>query len=933
MTTGATCGCCEGITTQTPVTPDNRPGLAAIAYRVGTWAQFKASMLDALSTAPELALLHTRSGDDFSIALLDAWAVACDILAFYQERIATENYLGTAAELRSVAELARLIGYTPGPGVAASAALAFTMDQPLPLPKLPPGTQLPALQANATPTRGAFDAGLKVQSVPDPGQLPAIFETVAAVAARAAWNAIRPRMTRPLDPGAANAAANVRITGLRGDLAVGDWLLLASAEGTRQAQRVAAVTPDSDTGTTAVQFEPNVAPTPAPLPAAPGRVHDWQTTIDDTLVWDSIKGFLWQDQNDLVAIATMRSWPLDSIETGINAWRDRIAPFADPPLQVFTLKVRASLFGHNAPSWDALPASLRFDSSVRQVDANGTPTGSFTFVPAAFPYNSRNWDFFNNLYYDQVFADGATQVPPIATFDLDTLYPTLVPGDVLVLQSSDNAAATVIAPVLSAVAVSRSDYMLSAKVTRIVLDVDWNSVAMFEFRTTSVLGQTGALPVAEIAIEDVIDNSAPLMLDGAYLSLKAGQLVAITGERADKAGETRREVTTIKSLSLIDGYTTLTFDPELAGSYVRATVTLNGNVAPATHGETRSEILGSGDATRPFQRFALKQPPLTYVSAATPSGSRSTMLVRVNGIAWGEAPFLYGRGPAELVYRLATDEGGKTWVQFGDGVSAGARLPSGVNNVVATYRQGIGTAGMAAAGKLSMLMSRPLGLKDVSNPLAATGGGDPETLVEARGNAPVTVRTLDRIVSLEDFEDFARASAGIVKARVAWIWDGTRDVACVTVAGNGGSVVVAGSPQYRNLLAAMRQAGDGTVTVALGTYTPVTFTLAATITTDPARDALAVLAAVQAAVQAAFSFDARDFMQPVYRSEVIAVMQAVPGVVALTLDGLAYSGDPLVGAQPDALVAAAPKLGAGGLLGAELLTLQPGPLTAVALAT
>ena len=40
-----TCHCCEGLTAQTPVAVENRPGLSAIAYRVGTHSQFKQSML------------------------------------------------------------------------------------------------------------------------------------------------------------------------------------------------------------------------------------------------------------------------------------------------------------------------------------------------------------------------------------------------------------------------------------------------------------------------------------------------------------------------------------------------------------------------------------------------------------------------------------------------------------------------------------------------------------------------------------------------------------------------------------------------------------------------------------------------------------------------------------------------------------------------
>ena len=65
----------------------------------------------------------------------------CDILTFYQERIANEAYLRTATERVSIGELAKLIGYKLRPGLAASVALAFTIDAPLatlPGPNTPP---------------------------------------------------------------------------------------------------------------------------------------------------------------------------------------------------------------------------------------------------------------------------------------------------------------------------------------------------------------------------------------------------------------------------------------------------------------------------------------------------------------------------------------------------------------------------------------------------------------------------------------------------------------------------------------------------------------------------------------------------------------------------------------------------------------------------
>ncbi len=911
MSTPVICHCCEGVSGQTPVVLKNRPGLAAITYRVGGWAQFKAGMLDALSTDPALTALHTRSDDDFTIALIDAWAVACDILTFYQERIANESYLRTATERLSIGEMARLVGYQLSPGVAASAALAFIMDQPAPTPKLPPGMTVPAMLTGAAPTTIGLPAGTKVQSVPAPGQQPAMFETIGAIEARAAWNSIQPRMTMPVGPGKANASANVRLVGLSGDLQVGDYLLLIAGDGTQGLQRIAALMPDTDSQTTLVRFEADVAQVPAAPPTAAGVVPTGSTLMNDDFLWGAIKGHQWSDQADLVAAATRQSWSLDTLGDQINTLRGQMMPGAAAALQVYIMKLRAGFFGSNAPAYASLSASLKHASAL-QTDAT-----TFISVPAPYP---NSWEGY------RLFNDSISATLPGAIFDLDNSYLGLVVGSYVTLKATDGSVPMVSAKVSIAEQASRADYLLSGKVSRITLAAKWTDIRSFVIRTTQVFGQTGTATVADVAIGDVVDNSKPLVLDGAYLSLKVGQWVSLTGERADKAGQVMSEVTVIASVALVDGYTQLTFSPELAGSYLRTSVTLNANVAPATHGETRSEILGSGDATLAFQRFALKQPPLTFTSAATPSGSQSTLLVRVNGMQWTHVPRLYGHGPRERVFSLVTDAAGVLWVQFGDGLTTGARLPSGVNNVIAVYRQGLGQAGMVEAGKLGLLMSRPLGLKDVSNPLAATGGADPETGDSARANAPVSVRTLERIVSLEDFEDFARATGGIAKARVNWTNDGTRDVACVTVAGQNGAQVIPGSPQFSNLLLAMQEAGDGTVPVTLCDYSPVTFNLAASVIVDPLRDRQAVVNAVRAALRTAFAFAARDFMQPVYRSEVIAVIQAVPGVVAVTLSGLAYSDAPLLGAVPEALVALQAQLESQGLIGAQLLTLQPGPL-------
>ena len=102
--------------------------------RVGAYGDFFKSMIARLTshalpngTRP-LQRLRTRDPADPSIALLDAWAVVADVLSFYQERIATEGYLPTAIQRRSILELGRLVGYQLPAGVSACVYLAFSLE-------------------------------------------------------------------------------------------------------------------------------------------------------------------------------------------------------------------------------------------------------------------------------------------------------------------------------------------------------------------------------------------------------------------------------------------------------------------------------------------------------------------------------------------------------------------------------------------------------------------------------------------------------------------------------------------------------------------------------------------------------------------------------------------------------------------------------------
>jgi predicted phage baseplate assembly protein len=561
---------------------------------------------------------------------------------------------------------------------------------------------------------------------------------------------------------------------------------------------------------------------------------------------------------------------------------------------VYSFDVRASLFGYNAADWNLLSETVQ----QQYAKAHGVqwPTPDWPFVP-----------------------------PPQNQLNLDAVYSQIIPNSWVVVIRDDT---TIIGCLLNTIETGFSSFGLSFKITQLTLDiVDGstfiNTGLMSELRKTTIYAQNEKLTLADLPVDAIQGHT--IVLDRKYEGLKPGQIIVVSGECIDSPCEEAPELAVLsETLSTPENRTTLILTKDLKHIYKPETVKINANIALATHGETVQEVLGSGDASQSYQHFALRQPPLTYISAPTPSGAESTLKIRVNDLLWHEVPTLYGYDSSDRVFVTRTNDDGKTTVQFGDG-QTGLRLPTGQENVRATYRKGIGLAGNVGADQLSLLMTRPLGVKNVTNPQAASGAADRESLDNARQNAPLTVLTLDRIVSLKDYEDFARAFAGLAKALASWTWDGQTRGVFVTVAGPKGTAISPNSDLYRNLLSAMQKSGDPYVHIRVESYRKTLFRLAVRVKVNPDYRSEQVLVAVEQSLRTHFSFDTRDFGQPVSLSEVMAVIQAVPGVQAVDVDKLYRYGQE---AKLNPILAAAvPQAGTHATVSAaELLTLDPGPL-------
>ncbi len=124
---------------------------------------------------------------------------------------------------------------------------------------------------------------------------------------------------------------------------------------------------------------------------------------------------------------------------------------------------------------------------------------------------------------------------------------------------------------------------------------------------------------------------------------------------------------------------------------------------------------------------------------------------------WHEVSDFDAAGPDDRSYVLDPESG---VLYFGDGVRG--RVPAMTRRIVALrYRHGGGKAAEVPAGDVSQPQSLPSAIQDAVNIVAARGGKDAETLVEARRRAPSALRTRSRAVTGEDFEVIARETPGV----------------------------------------------------------------------------------------------------------------------------------------------------------------------------
>jgi hypothetical protein len=782
-----------------PRSIDNRPGLSRIGFRIGTYADFREALFNALDRSPLLLPWTHRQPDDPGIALLEGVAILGDILTFYQELYANEAWLRTATWPESVTGLVRLLGYRPAPGIGGEASAAFEFK-------------------GATPVTVAAGFGFNAQLV---GQKqPVDFETAAGLTAV-------PQLSRfslyaPWHTYAIGAGTSV--------LSVDTGVLAAVGVTLKPKDRLALL----DLATVANAESVN-----------------WQIAVVGS-----------------VAVV------LDQTVITLNgSWQQN--PPTGGTLMAYKLGRGFHAFGYNAPT-----NSLSINNNV----ATSTPVDTTIALPRildAFPLDRKVDDLSagTNMLVDLQIKNRAGQTEEFLL--TATAYRTFLGADSVGPMSGS---------------VTKVELQTSHVRTGNVVNADRRTAQCLEVVGSPFQVAAQRLPAYSGPGVDTLyyygDGAGYQQLDGRTLQfvvLNADDSVARleqstaaidSSQTGDLAAVELRSITLNPALQQFNWEDFLLKAP---------TVTVLGNVVPVTQGKTqRQATLGNGDARQVNQTFMVPKGPLTWLGDEALTPPRIPQLhVLVNNIEWDEVDSLFAAGSNDTSYIIRQDENGNSWVQFGDGVN-GSRLPSGVGNVLITYRTGVGANGDRTPGTKPQPVGQAQNLSAIRLYNTVTGGAAPESSDSARQTAPGRVQSLGRLVSLSDFEYEALALPGVEKAQATWDLSGGVPLLVLTVLLANPSDAATESVQAAMSLANIArgpQRFQVQVQPASLQYVFLNLTFGLTRGYQPHS----VIAAIQAALGVIlasgpapsgglFSLDQRQLGQPEYATRIEGVVQNVAGV-------------------------------------------------------
>lgn len=345
-----------------------------------------------------------------------------------------------------------------------------------------------------------------------------------------------------------------------------------------------------------------------------------------------------------------------------------------------------------------------------------------------------------------------------------------------------------------------------------------------------------------------------------------------------------------------------------------AAFTIGGTVVALNADPVRDEAIGLSEGV-PGQVFTVARPPVV-------PGERFVVEVAGGGHwdRWEVVDHFADSGPDD---RHVTLEPASGQISFGPAVREpdgslrhyGAVPPKAAPIRVPEYLTGGGRRGNVASGALSVMRTSIPFVSRVENRAPAQGGVDGETVEAAKVRGPLSLRTRNRAVTIEDYEALAhRAAPGVARVRCVSA-DGADAVGGVRLLVVPDASDEAGRLRFEDLVPSEQILSQITQDLdarrVVGTRLVVEPPLYQGITvvarlkprprTDPNQlrdDALAALYRYFNPLRGGPDRTGWPFGRPVHAGEVFGVLQAVTGT-ELVDDVLLFAADPITGERSD----------------------------------
>jgi baseplate J-like protein len=853
------------------------------------WSALRSEALrdeTAVEQTARLLVQYRADRRDLAWETTRAFARALHILTEHIDAFANEGYLRTATQWQSVRRLALMVGYSPAPASSATTPLV--------------------LLAKPEVTRATVNRGFAVKHIPANAP-PVIFETLEDIEVAfvlnalrlARWNVNSNALTK--ENVFAQLSATVWQIPKGAKISIGG---LAVLEQTTSGDSIPAKV-DAIADGTALALSAVTTPG-VPPPAVPPNL-----TYDNALLHVAPAQVLVPVLNgsDVVRVASghdlvagdVAAWKAGSsvlfakvIEVDPAALRLQPVAGAAPPGPGTTVFRAASIsfaqFTANNSEWRlpskpnmARSADFRVtfagsdgqlntgldESALSITDATvtlpdgRTVTANYISKLGASVLSGARQVWFADPGQDKPAALVVDALPP-PTLEFRGKQPALRSGDLAVLQTASRYFANRIASIEK----NAGGYRLT-----FASPIGNDAIVAVHCAFAVTLRPTGH----NVDPATLTDNGLELQLDGAEWPAplhRGRQLVLASASDAFDPFTARIE-------SFDPSARKMRIDLPASGltDIRRGDLVIHANVADAGHGETKPvRVLGSGNAAATSQRFVIDVDDLSHVrDPSMPGGVRAGLRIEIEHELYSEVASLRDSEPADPHYVARITEAGTLQLEFGDGVH-GRRLPSGSNNVLATYRRGSGLAGNLAGGSLTDIVKKHPLLASFLQPIAAAGGDEREPLAQIRQNAPGRLRAMDRAISVADYQQLAQRFQGVWHAAVFEQPNTSRSregVRVVIVPASGGDLGPLGDELHSYLLAN----GLPSIDVTVDLFKSIAVEIAVRARVDSSRfDPREVEGRVRLALLAAFDLHLRQPGQPIYRSEVTHIVENTEGV-------------------------------------------------------